>query len=182
MNIIALAFNLTAVVEQFVTKAKHLYYSIMLLGYCCPKCHGHLSMISEGKCRCNQCGFEFDPSEEFQRCSSCGGKIELRIRRYQCQECGTDVRSRFLFDGLVFSREYFQEKMAQSRQRKRDLQEKVRQMLAESRSAALPLDVLDLSSVPGLLGALNDLTADLGTEYVQEAKTQFDLNRYQGHI
>ena len=55
-------------------------------------------------------------------------------------------------------------------------------MLDESRSASLPLDVLDLSSVPGLLGALNDLTADLGTEYVPEAKGHFDLNRYQSHI
>ena len=182
MNIIALAFDLTAAVEKFVTKAKQLYYAIMLLGYCCPHCQGHLSMIAEGKCRCGDCGMEFDPSEEFQRCSNCGGRIKLRIRRYQCQKCGQDVRSRFLFDGRVFDSQYFKVKMLQSRQRKKGLREKVRQMLAESRSAALPLDALDFNSVPGLLGALNSLTADLEAEYINEVKSEFDLSRYQKHI
>ena len=41
---------------------------------------------------------------------------------------------------------------------------------------------MDLNSVPGLLGALNNLTMDLKTEYVPEAKGHFDLNRYQSHI
>ena len=139
-------------------------------------------MIAEGKCRCDQCSFQFDPSEEFQRCNCCGGKIKLRIRRYQCQKCGQDMRSRFLFDGRVFDSQYFKVKMLQSRQRRKDLRKKVREMLAETRSDPLPLDVLDLSSVPGLLGALNSLTVNMGIEYVQEAKSQFDLNRYQSHI
>ena len=72
--------------------------------------------------------------------------------------------------------------MLQSRQRRKDLRKKVREMLAETRSDPLPLDVLDLSSVPGLLGALNSLTVNMGIEYVQEAKSQFDLNHYQSHI
>ena len=182
MNIIDLAFEMAEAVQVFVSKAKQFYYSVMLGEYHCPKCSGTLIMVQEGQCRCNSCGCEFDPTEAFQRCATCGGEIRLRIRRYQCQECGQDVPSRFLFDGLVFDTEYFKARMAQSRQRKQEQRERVRQMLADSRSAALPLEAADLNSVPGLMEALNSLTASLATELAYEVKTEFDLSRYERHI
>ena len=182
MNIISLAFDLAETVEQFIQRVRLFYYHVMLFGHACPHCQGQLSMIAESKCLCDDCGQEFDPTEEFQRCTACGGKIKLRIRRYQCRDCGQDVQSRFLFDGLVFNREYFAARMSESRQRKKEQRERVRQMLAESRSAVLPLEPLDFDAVPGLLEALNSLTASSDSELAYETKAEFDLGRYERHI
>jgi len=182
MNIIELAFGMAEAVEVFIEKAQQFYYSVMLWEYHCPDCLGSLTMVHESRCRCNNCGLEFDPTEKFQQCTACGGKIKLRVRRYQCQNCGQDVQSRFLFDALTFDPDYFKAKMAESRQRKQEQRERVRQLLAESRSASLPLEAADLNSVPGLVEALNSLTTGLATELAYEVKSGLDLNRYERHI
>jgi hypothetical protein len=182
MNIIAFACDIAKAVESFVQKAKKFFYSVMLFGYRCPQCKGSLVMIAEGLCQCTSCGLEFDPTVTFQRCSVCCGTPVLRVRRYQCKDCGDDITSRFLFDGLVFDTEYFKAKMTESRQRKKALKEHFRQMLAESRSADLPLSVADLNAVPGLIVTLNGLTEELKTDVAVELQDEFDLNRYQEHI
>lgn len=115
MNIVTLAFDMAKAVEVFINKVRKFFYSVMLLGYRCPKCNGLLIIVAEERCRCNSCGCELDPTVEFQRCSACGGTPILRVRRYQCKNCGNDVSSKFLFDGLVFNAEYFRQKVAQSR-------------------------------------------------------------------
>ena len=181
-NIIDLALGMMAAVENLLRKVKTYFYRIMLLGYSCSKCVGQLTMVSDGKCRCDSCGYEFDPTIEFQRCSGCGGKVELIVRRYQCRKCGADVNSRFLFDGLVFDPEYFQAKMAESRQRKKEQRESVCQMLAESRSDSLMLEAGDLGAVPGLVDALNGLTRDIDESIQVELKTLFDIDKYQAHV
>jgi len=135
MNIRQLAYEMAEAVEAFLQKARRFFYSVMLIGHRCPKCSGSLVMVSEGKCRCVSCGKEFDPTVAFQRCSECGGVPVLRVRRYQCRDCGSDIISKFLFDGHVFDPGYFRQRMAESRQRKQKQRERVRQMLAESRSA-----------------------------------------------
>jgi len=182
MNIRALAFDMIRTVELFLGKAKAFFYSVMLLGYRCPKCNGSLIMVSEGKCLCASCSKEFDPTVSFQRCSICGGVPLLKVRRYECKNCGSDIQSRFLFDGLAFDFNYFRQKMLESRQRKAERRERVRQMLAESRSADLPLGAVDLAAVPGLLDALNGLTAGLDVAFEKESREEFDLKRYETHI
>jgi hypothetical protein len=112
----------------------------------------------------------------------CGGKPVLRVRRYNCKKCGGDITSKFLFDGIVFNTEYFCQKMAESRQRKQKQKQRVQQMLAECRSEPLALKALDLNSVPGLVDALNGLTAGLDACVALELKDKFDLSRYQKHI
>ena len=182
MDIIKQAFCLIEAVTGFAGRARKLYYAVVLLGHSCPKCDGKLVMLGEGLCRCGSCKAKFDPTVVFQRCNVCGGRAVLRLRRYRCQECGNDISSRFLFDGLVFNKEYFRQKMAESRQQRKQQRERVRKMLAESRSLNLQLPVADLSAVPGLEQALNGLTADL-TELVPWAPQEgFDLKRYQSHI
>jgi len=148
-------------VESFVEKAKKFFYSVMLLGFRCPKCNGLLAMVAEGRCRCTSCGAEFDPTATFQKCSDCGGTPILRVRRYQCSTCHSDIQSKFLFDGSVFNIDYFRQKVAESRQRKKEQKERVQQMLAECRSDTLPLQAVDLDSVVGLVDALNGLTKGL---------------------
>jgi len=128
------------------------------------------------------CRRDFDPTVTFQRCTVCGGTPRLRIRRYECSDCGSDIDSRFVFDGLVFDAEYFRRRMIEHRERKRKQRERVRRMLADSRSPALLPDALDLSGVPGLLDAINDLTSSPTKVAALEPKTGFDLKRYQRHI
>jgi hypothetical protein len=72
--------------------------------------------------------------------------------------------------------------MSESRRRKKQQTERVRQMLAESRSADLPLPPADLNSAPGLVDALNGLTIGLDTTLPNEPHDQFDLKRYETHI
>jgi hypothetical protein len=55
-------------------------------------------------------------------------------------------------------------------------------MLAESRSADLPLGAADLAGVPGLIDALNSLTAGLDNSFTIESCDEFDLKRYESHI
>ena len=182
MNIIKLAFDMADAVGLFVEKAKKFFYHVMLFGYRCPKCSGSLIMAAEGVCRCNSCEAEFDPTVEFQGCPACGGVPVLRVRRYYCKDCGTELKSRFLFDGLVFEKEYFKAKMAESRQRKKEQIERVREMLARSRSDTLPLEAMDLNAAPELLEALNSLTAMTEADFEIESHDKFDWKRYQSHI
>lgn len=70
----------------------------------------------------------------------------------------------------------------ESRQRKKEQRERVRQMLAESRSSDLLLQAADLGAVPGLLDALNSLTEGLDVTFERESCDEFDLKRYETHI
>ena len=182
MNIITVAFDMYAAVEKFVAKAQRFYYLVMLFGCRCPKCNGPVSMVAEGCCRCNSCGYKFDPTVAFQRCSNCGGKPILQVRRYRCRKCGSDIISTFLFKGVVFDAGYFCRKMAESRQRKKQQRQRVQEMLAQCRSEPLTFEAPDLNSVPGLIDALNGLTAGIEVPVSAELKGKFDLNRYQRHI
>lgn len=182
MNIIALAFDMAAAVQAFVAKARRFYYLVMLLGCRCPKCGGSLTMIRDGRCRCEACRYEFDPTVKFQQCTHCGGAVVRRITRYQCKSCGRPIRSVFLFDGIVFDARYFRRKMAESRQRKKALKQRVREMLAQCRSGPVMLDAPDLDCVPGLVEALARLTSEPQVTVPAELKGQFDLGRYQRHV
>ena len=181
-NMINLAMDMMAVVETLKQNVKAFFYQMVLLNHACPKCQGTLTMVGEGSCRCDACRYEFDPTIAFQSCLTCGGHLKLNTRRYQCKKCGGDVTSRFLFDGLIFDRDYFKAKMSESRQRKQEQRERVRQMLAESRSETLTLESGDLSSVPGLVDALNSLTQGMDEKVLVALKARFDLARYQEHI
>jgi len=182
MSMIALAFAMAKTVESFVEKARRFFHSVMLLGHCCSQCNGSLVMVADGRCRCVSCDAECDATVAFQRCVACGGVPVLRVRRYECRACGSPITSRFLFDGLVFDAEYFRRKMAESRQRRQELRERVKRMLAESRSDTLPLGEADLGTVPGLIDALNGLTAGLPEGVAIESRDGFDLHRYETHI
>jgi hypothetical protein len=182
MNILTLSFDMATAVQQLFAKAKRFYYLVMLFGHRCPKCNGSLTMVAEGRCMCESCKYDFDPTVEFQRCSSCGGIPALRVSRYQCGKCGCDIKSTFLFDGLIFDSRYFCRKMAESRQRKKELKQRVQEMLVQCRSEPLTLDAPDLNSVPGLIDALNSLTSGAEVTIPLELKGKFDLNLYQRHI
>ncbi len=182
MNIIEMAFGLTEAVQRLMERARRFYYEVALSRHDCPFCRGKLKMTTEGRCRCVSCERPFDPTIEFQRCSACGGRPKLRVRRYLCGLCGQDIRSYFLFDGLAFDAAYFRQKMTESRQRKQERREHVRQMLAGSRSASLRLPESDWDAAGGLMAALNGMTAQAFEANATSSKAGFDLNRYETHI
>ena len=182
MNIIGLAFRMSEAVAALVERIRGFYYAVLLMDHRCPGCGGTLRMIGESKCRCRSCGHELDPTVTFQNCPDCGGKAVLRIRRYECSQCGTEIRSRFLFDGLVFDTEYFRQKMAEHRERKAQQRERTQKMLAETRSEALDVPAADIGSSPELLEALNSLTSGLAAAFVRHPKDGFDLKRYESHL
>jgi hypothetical protein len=72
--------------------------------------------------------------------------------------------------------------MTESRQRKKDQKQRVQQMLAKCRSEPLALKAPDLNSAPGLVDALNGLTAGLDASVALELKDKFNLGHYQEHI
>ena len=124
----------------------------------------------------------FDPTVAFQRCSSCGGSPRLRVCRYQCRRCGADVLSRFVFDGHPFDREYFRQRMAESRERKREQRERACEMVVKSRSEVVAPPAADLESVPGLADALDGLVGAPEMVAWLPLATGFDLSRYQTHL
>ncbi len=181
-DIVGMAFGLTDAVRRWSERARGFFYEAVLLNRACPGCRGPMRMVREGMCRCVNCDGEFDPTLTFQRCQSCGGQLAIAVRRYRCQHCGADATSRFMFDGLVFDAEYFRQKMAEYRSRRQDLRERVRQMLAGSRSRDLVLAGANLGDVPGLVEALNGLTADIPLANLSAGSAPWSLPRYQGHL
>ncbi|MFC1766583.1 hypothetical protein ACFL6U_31460, partial [Planctomycetota bacterium] len=169
-------------VQHFKTRVRQFYYAVMLSGCCCPTCNGALVMIAESRCRCDSCSQEFDPTVKFQSCSHCGGTPILKVRRYCCKKCNNDIRSAFLFDGIIYDPQYFCQKMAESRQRKAQQRQRVRQMLAESRSSPVSPGAIDIATVPGLTEALEGLVGNLSMLSTVESKERFDLKSYQDHI
>ena len=119
LDITSMALALADATARFRRLARQFFYEVMLADHGCPTCGGRLHMIGESRCRCEACGLGLDPTREFQRCGRCGGQPVLRISRYQCRGCGVDVPSRFVFDGIVFDADYFRQKMAETRDRKK---------------------------------------------------------------
>jgi hypothetical protein len=181
-RIIERAFGLVRAVAAYAARVRAFFYAVVLSDRFCLDCGGSLVMEVEGRCRCRSCGSAFDPTVAYQRCPACGGSPRLRVRRYACSLCGAEVVSRFLFDGLVFDSEYFRQKMAESRRRQQEVRERVRQMLAESRSGTVELPPADLDVASDLLAALQALTVGAIPVTAYMPRGDFDLNRYQTHI
>lgn len=177
-----MAFRMAESVNAFRKQARAYFHEVMLSGHPCPKCMGLIRMDGEGQCVCQTCDAMLDPTAALQRCSSCGGPPKLRVRRYVCGDCGKDIRSRFLFDGLVFDTEYFRQKMAEHRERKQQLRERVSEMLAGTRSGTIEIGPVDGTGHEGLFAALNAMTLEAFAGNLPEFRDRFDLSRYQSHI
>lgn len=176
------AFELARAVEALVNHTRVFCYEVMLSAYRCPKCEGSLEMIGESRCRCRECTHAFDPTVQFQRCPACEGRLRLRVCRYVCHACGADVPSRFVFDGIVFDREYFREKMAESRERHQQERAERGQQVKDDRSPPAEPSPMDLTALPGLVETLNKLTAIPELTAWAPLLHGFDLERYEAHL
>lgn len=107
----------------------------------------------------------------------------LRLYRgHHRRTCGADIPSRFLFDGLAFDAEYFRHRMAESRQRKRELRERVQEMLATSRSGWADVPPVSACEMSGLMDALNQLSRKSEVQLHPAVMSGFNLKRYQSHV
>lgn len=182
MDIIACAFELEAAVKKLCRRIRRFYYQVVLAGFDCPKCEGSLIMVADGLCICTGCGYEFDPTVEFQSCGHCGAKARLKVSRYFCSSCKHEITSKFLFDTRVYDRQYFAEKMAKSRRQKEEKRRELRRKIIQYRSNGIETEPADFSGMADLLAAIDGLTKGVKPDISVLKEDGFDLNRYERHI
>jgi predicted RNA-binding Zn-ribbon protein involved in translation (DUF1610 family) len=137
---------------------KRFYFAALLSRYHCPSCGERFNLTGPSQAGC-VCGLAFDPTIEFQKCQYCGNSLLKKVFHYACSSCGRINPSQFLFDEKVFDPEYFRESMRLSREKERQQNAELREMLRISRSDSFPLmEEIDLNNLPGLEDDLNQLS------------------------
>jgi len=179
--------NVTDLLKKLRGKLKSLYYRAVLFAKPCPNCKApDLIMLKDSWCKCQSCSHEFDPTVEFQVCSTCRTSLKRRIFHYWCEKCRKRVKSAYCFDAKVFDAVYFREMMNESRQRKKQKHEQIKQMLAESRSARLfSTQEPSLANLPGWEPELNKfVNTAIPEEFLHNIPTQplFEMDIYRQHI
>ena len=174
------------IVSALRDRAGSLFHAVMLSQRECVSCGACvLDMVRDGWCRCRACGEEFDPTLQFQCCPDCDAALVLKRSHYWCPECRHPVRSRFRFDEAVFDPGYFREMMRESRERKREEIERIREMLATSRSTTYfpeePPVPDDPEGMEMTLSRFLALSIDTGTADAFEMPL-FDIELYRRHI
>lgn len=173
-------------IYQFRTKVRAYFYSVVLSGKKCVVCSGDLAMLEDSWCKCLSCAIEFDPTIRFQRCPDCGGRLRKKVYHYFCLDCSKKIRSNYCFSERIFNKGYFVKKMQESRKRKTERRERIRQILALSQSKVYALDsAVDLRVIPGLEEALDKMVGcPFPKELLQKfvANPEFDMSSYRKHI
>jgi len=171
-------------VSRYRQLARDFYFRVLLSGLRCPQCGtGGLCMGGDGLARCAT-GHVFDASLEFEQSGCCCARLVKRRFHYYCGSCWNTVRSKFLFDGRVFDREYFRDAMREYRERARKKRLEIARLLTKARSEDLVFDgSLDLESVPGLLENLDAFVNEsVAHDFWVELKQPFNMSRYRDHI
>jgi hypothetical protein len=178
-------FGVIGRVKSFKEQARQFYFEVILSSYSCLVCGGRLHMTGTNECTCS-CGKILDPTLTFQKSSCCGAKLVRRTFHYACSGCYKTVPSRFLFDEKIFDKQYFREMMRESRERSKGKKERLKRLLADSRSEVLDLtQTPDLNSVPGLVEDLNDFIGAKTTDIAQvdfDERPEFRMDDYRAHI
>jgi len=173
-------------IEELRRKTRELYFAVVLFRRPCPHCGSTaLRMLRDSWCTCKSCGNELDPTLAFGTCGDCGGALIRKRCHYWCESCRHPVRSRFCFDGRVFDAAYFREMMRQSRERKREKRQLLREQVAEARSS--PYAITEEPSLADAPGLLDDLDQAVGLEIPKglldvAKRARFDMHAYQKHI
>ena len=141
-------------VSRYKAAARGYYYEVMLSNHSCPLCGEKLRMMDRGLACCTG-GHHLDPTTTFQKSGCCKAKLVRRNLHYACACCGKTLPSRFLFDERLFDRDYFREKMAESRAKSRQRREMMRLARRGERSRGLTLlEEPRVDLLPGLSEAL----------------------------
>jgi len=172
-------------VNAYSQNTRTFYFDVILSTVKCPRCGGRLKMTGQSQCRC-QCGLILDPTIEFQLSPCCNSSLIHKTFHYACLVCGKTVASRFIFNERIFDKEYFKEMMQSCRERKKQKLEKMKKLLAGSRSDPLELiDPPELNELPGLSEDLNAFLAsetESGHELEINISDSFKMEFYRKHI
>ena len=169
---------------EFKAKAKEFYFQVLLSAYSCPRCGRDLHMTGAGDCSCSH-GHRLDPTLSFQKSPCCQAKLQKQILHYRCSKCGAATPSKFVFDERVFDTEYFRERMQEYRERARRKKDRIKKLLAESRSNRLTLEEpLLLHRLPGLIDDLDSFIASKKVTLPEFSGNQdsYDMEAYKAHI
>ena len=143
-------------VARYKTAARGYYFEVMLSNHSCPVCGETLGMMEGGQACCTG-GHHLDPTTTFQKSDCCKAKLVRRSLHYACACCGKTMPSRFLFDKRVFDRDYFRQRMAESRAKTRQRREMMRLARSKERSRSLTLtEEPRVDLLPGFSEALAD--------------------------
>lgn len=167
------------------SRVRELCYAVMLFQKPCPKCgEATLTMVRDGVAVCKECGGSTDPTLAFQSCPDCDSVLSRKTYHYWCPQCRHPVRSHYCFDTRVFDSDYFQAKMMESRQRKRECKQRMMEMAATLRSEPIAMpEPVDLDQIPGLEFDLNSIIAAVVPESLRAAVAEhFDLDAYRHHL
>ena len=171
-------------VESLKHGVKAWYFRVLLSAVTCPACGQGLRMIGVSQAQCKR-GHTVDPTVAFQESDCCGAPLKRRNCHYACSRCGHTVASRFLFDERIFDPAYFAASARESRERKRQKIEAMRQLLAGTRSSDLNFgDVPDLDAVPGLAMDLDQFVGGVEAVDVGQFLSDdvFDMRAYWDSI
>ena len=172
-------------VGRYRNAARSFYYSVMLTRYACPTCGSSLAMAGQSRCVC-QNGHGFDPTVAFQKSPCCRASLNRETFHYACSACNRTVPSLFLFDEKLFDRAYFRERMQSARQKAAEKRERVRKLLAESRSGTLEItETISLENIPGLLGDLDAFVSSGipdSESFRLETPSWLRLEQYRTHL
>jgi hypothetical protein len=173
-------------VHEFKEKVRGLFYAVMLFQRECRSCgKTALDMERDSLCQCRECGAEFDPTAEFQTCADCDHALVLKTHHYWCPRCRRLVRSMFCFDERVFNSDYFCDMMRESRKRRKEQVEMLRNLLLDSRSPPCWLDEEPvLMDSTGFARDLDGFLTACPSAPAQEISNRsfFDTKAYRAHI
>ena len=142
-------------INEFKKKARDYYFEVVLSLYRCPHCGSRFQRVQDAQATC-ACGWQSDPTIEFQHSDCCGTKLTRKRLHYVCSKCHKITPSIFLFDERLFDREYFLDKMRRLRERRRLERFEKAQILLVGRSNSLILtDEVELDAIPNLCEDLN---------------------------
>jgi hypothetical protein len=172
-------------VDGYKGRARQFYFEVVLSIFRCPACGGQLQMTGTSKCSCS-CGNIFDPTLSFQKSDCCGAGLSRKTFHYICSKCHKINPSRFIFDERIFDKAYFRKMMRESRDRKENKREEIRQLIALSRSE--PLTLLEnpqLDAIPGLIEDLDKFIQNTTYEsgqFFPPSDNLFEMDKYREHI
>jgi hypothetical protein len=170
-------------IEEFRKNARNYYFEVVLSLYRCPNCGNRFQLDKHAQAAC-RCGWQSDPTIEFQFSDCCGVKVTRKRLHYACSKCNKITPSIFLFDERLYDRDYFLAKMRQLRERRRwERFEKAQMLLIERSNGLILTDEVELDVIPNLFEDLNKLLGlSQGQETYDHENQSQSFNQYRDHI
>lgn len=176
--------SVEAGVAEYKEQVRRFYFEVLFTKYRCPRCGGTLKIIRPSAAAC-RCGLRLDPTIAFQRSPCCGVELVKKICHYACSKCDQVVHSRFLFDERVFDAEYFRDRMASYRSKRKRETGAFRHLITGGSGPLWLTDDIDIGELKGLTDDLDNLCGDSSGDsitQIDQPDSEFHISAYWRHI